>query len=63
MDREAVMTASETLLREDFYHQQYGVLFEAIVELFNEEKPVDVIVLKIFFSVSAIISSTLSLPR
>ena len=46
MDREAVMTASETLLREDFYHQQYGVLFEAIVELFNEEKPVDVIVLQ-----------------
>ncbi len=46
MDREAVMTASEILLREDFYHQQYGVLFEAIVELFNEEKPVDVIVLQ-----------------
>ena len=36
MDREAIIAASEILLKEDFYHQQYGVLFEAMVELFNE---------------------------
>lgn len=46
MDREAIILASETLVREDFYHQQYGVLFETMVELFNEEQPVDVITLQ-----------------
>lgn len=46
MDREAIIVASETLTREDFYHQQYGVLFEAMVELFNEEQPVDVVTLQ-----------------
>ncbi len=46
MDREAIIVASETLHKEDFYHQQYGVLFEAMVELFNEEQPVDVVTLQ-----------------
>ena len=46
MDREAIIVAAELLIREDFYHQQYGVLFEAMVELFNEEKPVDVVTLQ-----------------
>ena len=46
MDREAVIVASETLIREDFYHQQYGIIFEAIVEIFNEEQPIDVITLQ-----------------
>lgn len=46
MDREAIIVASELLIREDFYHQQYGVLFEAMVELFNEEQPVDVVTLQ-----------------
>lgn len=46
MDREAIIVASETLIREDFYHQQFGVLFEAMVELFNEEQPVDVVTLQ-----------------
>ena len=46
MDREAIMIASETLVREDFYYQQYGVLFETMAELYNEEQPVDVITLQ-----------------
>ena len=46
MDRDAIVMASELLIREDFYHQQYGVLFETMVELFNEEQPVDVITLQ-----------------
>lgn len=46
MDREAIIVASEILIREDFYHQQYGVLFESMVELFNEEQAVDVITLQ-----------------
>ncbi len=46
MDRDAIVMASELLIREDFYHQQYGVLFESMVELYNEEQPVDVITLQ-----------------
>lgn len=46
MDREAIVTASEVLLEEDFYHKQYGILFEAIVELFNEEEAVDLVTLQ-----------------
>lgn len=46
MDREAVMIASELLLREDFYHQQYGIIFEAMAELYNESQPVDVVTLQ-----------------
>lgn len=46
MDREAIIVASELLNRDDFYHQQYGVIFEAMVELFNEEQPVDVVTLQ-----------------
>lgn len=46
MDRAAIITASETLSAEDFYHHQYGVLFDAIVELFNQDKPVDPVTLQ-----------------
>ena len=35
MDRDAIVAASEILIKEDFYHQQYGQIFEAIVELYN----------------------------
>ena len=46
MDRAAIITASETLVAEDFYHNQYAVLFESMIELFNENKPVDFITLQ-----------------
>ncbi len=46
MGREAIMTASEILNSEDFYQHQYGVIFEAMVELFNEGKAVDVVTLQ-----------------
>ncbi len=46
MGREAVMSASEILIGEDFYQQQYGIIFDSMVELFNEGKPVDVITLQ-----------------
>ncbi|MCI8484147.1 MAG: replicative DNA helicase [Lachnospiraceae bacterium] len=46
MDREAIIVASETLLQEDFYHRQYGILFETMVELYNEEQPIDIITLQ-----------------
>lgn len=46
MDKEAVIAASEIITASDFYQNQYGVMFDAMVELFNEGKPVDLITLQ-----------------
>ncbi len=46
MDRDAIITATEILVSNDFYQNQYGMLFDAIVELFNESQPVDLITLQ-----------------
>lgn len=46
MDRKAIIAASETLMAEDFYHNQYAVLFDSILELFNQNQPVDFITLQ-----------------
>ncbi|HKM22777.1 MAG TPA: replicative DNA helicase [Lachnospiraceae bacterium] len=46
MDKEAILVASETVRTEDFYGKQYGILFEAMVELYNEGKPVDLVTLQ-----------------
>ncbi|MBE5915357.1 MAG: replicative DNA helicase [Pseudobutyrivibrio ruminis] len=46
VDRDVIVECSEMLLKEDFYHQQYGSLFEAIVELYNAGEPVDEITLQ-----------------
>ena len=46
MDREAIIAASEIVVADDFYQRQYGVMFEAMVELFNEGKPVDLVTLQ-----------------
>ena len=46
MDREAVIAASEIITGGDFYQQQYGIMFDAMVELFNEVKPVDLVTLQ-----------------
>ncbi len=45
MDKDALMKAAESLTREEFYHQQYGVLFEALVELYNEAGTADLVTL------------------
>ena len=46
MDKDAITTASEILLGEDFYVKQNQILFETMVELHNEGKPVDLITLQ-----------------
>ncbi|MCI8453927.1 MAG: replicative DNA helicase [Lachnospiraceae bacterium] len=46
MDRDAVIAATEMIRPEDFYQKQYGVMFEAMAELFNEGKPVDLVTLQ-----------------
>lgn len=46
LDREAVVTASEILHGDDFYSKQYSIIFEAMVELHTEGKPIDLITLQ-----------------
>ena len=46
MDREAIVVASEIVLGEDFYNKQYGVLFDTMVELNDEGKPIDPVTLQ-----------------
>lgn len=43
MDRDAVITASGILTRDDFYNKQYGVVFECMVEQVNNGEPVDMV--------------------
>ena len=46
MDQDAILTASELITGSDFYQRQYGVLFDTIVELHDEGKPVDLVTLQ-----------------
>ena len=46
MDKEAIVIAIEMLLQEDFYYQQYGLLFQSMVELYNAGEPVDLVTLQ-----------------
>lgn len=46
MDKEAIVVASEILHKDDFYGKQYGILFEAMAELYNTGKPVDLVTLQ-----------------
>lgn len=45
LDRDAILVASEILTSDDFYQKQYGIIFDAMVELCNEGQPVDLITL------------------
>ena len=46
MDKDAIVTAMEMLSQEDFYYQQYGMLFVAMTELYNAGGTVDLITLQ-----------------
>lgn len=46
VDREAITIASELICGDDFYNKQYGVVFDAMVELNDEGKPVDPVTLQ-----------------
>ena len=45
MSRTAVVTATETLRAEDFYQKHYGVIFDAMREMYDDDRPIDVITL------------------
>lgn len=46
MDAQAIVTASEILTGDEFYNKQYGVIFNAIVELNNAGRSVDLVTLQ-----------------
>lgn len=43
MDKDAIVAASEIIRGDDFYERPYGVMYDAILELYNEGKPVDLV--------------------
>ena len=46
MDKDAIVSASEVVTSTDFYEQQYSILFDTMLELYNEGKPVDLVTLQ-----------------
>lgn len=46
MDSDAILKASEIVSEEDFYQGHYGLMFRAMLELFNNGSPVDVVTLQ-----------------
>lgn len=46
MNKEAIITAADILVGEDFYQSVYGILFDTMVELLHEKKQVDLITLQ-----------------
>ena len=46
MEADAIVAASEVITGDDFYQRQFGILFEPMVELYNEGKPVAVLTLQ-----------------
>lgn len=45
-EKEAILSATEIISGQDFYQTVYGTVFDTIVEMFNEGKPVDPLTLK-----------------
>lgn len=45
MDRDVITDVADLLSKDDFYNAQYGLLFENMVELYNEGRPVDMVTL------------------
>ena len=45
-DKDAIMSAVETLKSEDFYREDNKIIYEAILNLYNRAEPVDIITLK-----------------
>ncbi|MDL2301587.1 replicative DNA helicase [Lachnospiraceae bacterium OttesenSCG-928-D06] len=46
IDAEAITAASEIITGEDFYNKQYGILYETMVELHEQGRPVDLVTLQ-----------------
>ncbi|SHJ93461.1 replicative DNA helicase [Paramaledivibacter caminithermalis] len=45
LDKEAIIVASEMLKNEDFYKDSHKEIYEAIIDLYNRDEPVDLVTL------------------
>ena len=45
LDNEKIMTVSEIITGEDFYQKQLGTVYQTMLELYNEGKPVEPVIL------------------
>ncbi|PID99670.1 MAG: hypothetical protein CSA81_15075 [Acidobacteria bacterium] len=43
MDKEAITKIADILKPEDFYNEQNGEIFEIILELYEEQQPLDIL--------------------
>jgi len=43
IDRESVIKISDIVTRNDFYDDNHGVIYEAILELYKKNKPIDLV--------------------
>lgn len=46
MNKDAAMTTSEIICGNDFYQTAYGIVYDAMIELFHQGKPIDLITLQ-----------------
>ena len=46
MNKDAITVTSEILAGQDFYQTAYGILFDAMTDLFKSGRPVDLITLQ-----------------
>lgn len=46
MNKEAAMAASELITGQDFYQTAYGIVYDAMLELFHKGQPIDLITLQ-----------------
>src|SRR5579872_340270 len=45
IDKDAINTASKILVPEDFYNNQNGIIFEAMISLYETRSPIDIVTL------------------
>jgi replicative DNA helicase len=43
IDRDSVIKVSDLISRADFYDDNHGVIYEAILELYKKNKPIDLV--------------------
>jgi replicative DNA helicase len=61
MDADAITTAMEKISEDDFYNKQYGSLFKAMIELYNEGKTCDLVTVKSKLEETGVPSEVVSL--
>ena len=45
LDKDAIITVSETINPDDFYKEAHKIIYEAMIKLSNKSEPIDLITL------------------